>query len=106
MKKKVFKISLAIVAIFFVLIFCFMVIPSLINHPDILGAIRSGFVNPYATAYSMDAICSWVVLLIWVVYEMPKIKYGWICLLLGLMPGVAVGFAAYLIIRTNQLKNR
>jgi len=104
MKKKVFKISLAIVAIFFTLIFCFIVIPPLITNPDIVSAIKGGFVNPYATGFSMDAICSWVVLLIWVIYEMPKIKYGWVSLLLGLLPGVVVGFAAYLIIRTNQLE--
>jgi len=103
--KIVFKVSLAIVAIFFTLIFCFLVVPSLMNNPDIIGAIKGGFVNPYATAYSMDAICCWIILLIWVIYEMPKIKYGWICLLLGLIPGIAVGFAAYLIIRTNQLNS-
>jgi len=105
MKKKVFKISLALVAIFFVLIFCFIVIPPLMDHPDILGAIAGGFVNPFATGFSTDAVCCWVILLILVVYEIPKIKYGWVCLLLGLVPGVAVGFATYLIIRTNQLEN-
>jgi len=105
MKKKIFKISLALVAIFFTLIFCFMVIPALMENTDIVEAIKGGFVNPYATGYSMDAICCWTILLIWVIYEMPKIKYGWVCLLLGLIPGVAVGFAAYLIIRTNQLNS-
>ncbi len=104
MKKNVFKISLAIVAAFFAVLFCFIVIPALFDSKDILGAIAGGFVNPFATAYSMDAICCWVVLLIWVIYEMPKIKYGWVCLLLGLVAGVAVGFAVYLIVRTNQIE--
>lgn len=104
MKEKIFKISVGLIAVIFTLIFCIVVIPPLIENPDIVGAFAQGFVNPYASGYSTDVICCWIILLLWVIYESPKIKYGWICLLLGIIPGVAVGFALYLIIRTNQLK--
>ena len=105
MKTRLFKISLGLVAFIFTLIFCILMIPPLMKNPDIIGAFAAGFVNPYASGYSIDVICCWVTLLIWVIYESPKIKFGWICLLLGLIPGVAVGFPLYLIIRTNQLNN-
>ncbi len=103
MNEKIFKISLAFIAILFTAIFCVVVIPPLIENPDIIGAFGAGFVNPYATGYSSDAFCCWAVLLVWVIYESSTVKHGWICLLLGIVPGVAVGFALYLIIRTNQL---
>ena len=77
-----------------------------IENPDVIGAFAAGFVNPYAAGYSSDVFCCWAILLVWVIYEAPKVKYGWICLLIGVVPGVAVGLAAYLIIRTTQLKNK
>lgn len=105
MTEKVFKISLTLIAIIFTTIFCFLMIPPLMANPDIIGAFAMGFVNPYASGYSTDVICCWVILFFWVIYELPKVKYGWICLLLGIIPGVAVGFALYLILRTNQLQS-
>ena len=104
MSKRVFKICTALVAIFFTLYFCFIVVPPLIQHPDIFGAFQAGFVNPYAAGYSTDTICCWALLVILVIYEAPKVKYGWICVLLGIVPGVAVGFGLYLILRMDQLK--
>ena len=104
MNRKLFKIGRAFIATMFVMIFCVLVIPPLVQNPDIIGAFAKGFVNPYASGYSVDVICCWVVLLLWVVYEYPKVRYGWICLPLGLVPGVAFGFALYLILRSNQLK--
>ena len=91
-------------AIIFVVIFCAVVVPPLIENPDIVGAFSAGFVNPYASGYSTDVICCWIILLLWIIYEYPKVKYGWVCLLLGLVPGVAVGFALYLVLRLHQLK--
>jgi hypothetical protein len=46
----------------------------------------------------------WFVLASWIVYEKAKhgVKHGWIPLLLGLVPGVATGFALYLLIRMRQ----
>ncbi len=105
MSKKIFQISLAFIGILFTVIFCVIVIPPLVENPDIIGAFAAGFVNPYASGYSTDVFCCWAILLVWVIYEAPKMKYGWICLLLGIIPGVAVGFALYLLLRTKQLSN-
>ena len=104
MRKRFFKIGLTFIALLFIVIFCSVVVPPLIEHPDIIGAFAAGFVNPYASGYSADVFCCWAILLIWVIYEAPQVKYGWICLLLGIIPGVAVGFALYLLLRINQLK--
>ena len=103
MSKTLFQISIALVAVVFMIIFCVLVFPPLLQNPDIIGAFAAGFVNPYASAYATDAVCCWVVLLFWVIYEYPKIKYGWVCLLLGLVPGAAVGFGVYLILRTKEI---
>ena len=75
-----------------------------IANPDLIGAIKSGFVNPYAAGFSTDAVCCWVVLALWVIYEKfgLGIKHGWLALLLGVVPGVATGFALYLVLRMNQ----
>ncbi|MDF1762961.1 MAG: DUF2834 domain-containing protein [Oleibacter sp.] len=103
-----FKLSLYLAAIIFTAIFCFWVVPPLIENPDILGAFAAGFVNPFAAGYSMDVLFCWYVLAIWVWYEAStqSIRYGWVCLLLGVVPGVAVGFSLYLLLRHSQLKNR
>ena len=106
MSEKAFKISLALIAITFTLLFSFLVIPPLIEHPDVIGAFAAGFVNPYASGYSVDVFCCWAVLFVWVLYEAPKVKYGWVCLFIGVVPGVAVGLAVYLILRTKQLKDK
>ena len=64
-----------------------------------------GFVNPYSSGYSSDVIACWLILMVWIVYEAKNkgVKHGWICILLGAVPGVAVGFALYLILRVKQL---
>lgn len=94
--------SLIAIALFFTFLFCWVVIPPLIQNPDVIGALKAGFVNPYSSGYSADVLCSWVILLVWVIYEYPKVKYGWMCPIVGFVPGVAVGFALYLLLRTNQ----
>lgn len=101
MNEKVFKTSILFIAILFTLIFCLIVLPPLLENPDIIGAFAAGFVNPYASGYSTDVICCWLILLVWIIYESPKVKYGWLCVVLGLVPGVAVGFALYLVLRTQ-----
>lgn len=97
---------LAIVGIGFAAFFFITMGPLFIAHPDLIGAIKSGFVNPYASGFSTDAVCCWIVLAAWVIYEKSAlgIKHGWVALLLGLIPGVATGFAFYLITRMSQLK--
>jgi len=60
-------------------------------YPHLLcaGAFSAGFVNPYSSGYSADVILCWVTLVIWVMYEAKvySVKYGWICLVLGVVPG-------------------
>lgn len=102
MNQKIFEGSLVAIALIFTLLFFYLVVPPLLANPDVPGAFAAGFVNPYSSGYSVDVLCCWVILLFWVIYEAPKVKYGWACLLLGLVPGVAVGFALYLFLRTRQ----
>ncbi|WP_349255373.1 DUF2834 domain-containing protein [Spectribacter acetivorans] len=75
---------------------------------DIFGAFAAGFVNPYASGYSIDVLVCWGILALWVLYEAKQhsVKNGWVCLLLGIVPGLAVGFALYLLIRQRQIKEQ
>lgn len=97
--------AIVAVALAFTALFCVVVVPPLIDNPDVLGAFAAGFVNPYASGYSADVISCWFILAIWVVFEarLKLVKHGWLCLVLGIMPGVAVGLAAYLLLRSNQV---
>ena len=108
MSQTSFYLACFSVALVFTLIFSGLVVPELIKDGDILGAFAAGFVNPYATGYSIDVILCWVVLAIWVFYEarVNSIRYGWVCLLLGIVPGVVVGLALYLILRSRQLNGQ
>lgn len=92
----------------FTLAFIFLVIPALLQDFDIIGAFAAGFVNPFASGYSTDVIVCWAVLAIWVRFEAVRysVRHGWVCLLLGIVPGVAVGFALYLVLRQHQLTVR
>lgn len=91
-------------ALAFALFFAATVVPPLIESGDLVGAIAAGFVNPYAAGYSTDTVMCWVVLAVWVAYEAKGrgIRGGWACLLIGLVPGVATGFASYLVLRARQ----
>lgn len=104
MSESLFKGLLWLLALGFAAVFAVVVVPPLFENPDIVGASLAGFVNPYAAGYATDAIMCWCVLAVWVVYEARTlgIKHGWAALLLGLVPGVATGFAVYLLIRLRQ----
>lgn len=99
-----FKFLLILLGIGFAVALAAICVPPLIQNPDLLGAIAGGFVNPYAAGYSLDAICCWFVLAVWVVYEAKakRIRHGWVALVLGVVPGVTTGFAVYLLIRLKQ----
>jgi len=108
MSERMFKTLVGLVALTFTVIFAVIVMPALIADGDPVAGALAGFVNPYASGYAWDTILCWVILTIWIVYErralgVPK---GWICILLGLVPGVAVGFGVYLILRTRHLKTK
>lgn len=104
MSEKAFRIGLWLLALGFAAAFAFLCIPPLIENPDIVGAFGAGFVNPYSSGYAIDAIMCWWVLTLWVIYEARNkgLRYGWVAVLLGLVPGVATGFAVYLLIRLKQ----
>lgn len=104
--KTVYYSTLSIIGIGFAAFFFITIGPLIIDHPNIIDAFKAGYVNPYASGFSTDAIACWMVLAAWVVYEKAEkgIKHGWIALLLGLVPGVATGFAFYLIARSKQVE--
>ena len=108
MSETLFKTIIIAAAAAFLLIFAMVVIPPLMAEPDIVGAFAAGFVNPYASGYSADVLACWVILAAWIAYEarVLNIRHGWICALLGIIPGVAVGFALYLLLRMRQLEGR
>lgn len=100
-----FRVCLIVLATGFTVLFGVLVIPPLFQDPDVLGAFAAGFVNPYSSGYSSDVIVCWFILAAWVAFEakQKQVRYGWVCLLVGLVPGVAVGFAGYLLLRMQQL---
>jgi len=93
------------VALAFTALFGVLVIPALMADPDIVGAFAAGFVNPYSSGYASDAIACWLILALWIAYEVKTvpIRVGAICLALGVVRGAAVGFAAYLLLRSNRV---
>lgn len=103
-----FRFATTSLAVLFTAYFCAVVVPPLIGNPDILGAFAAGYVNPYASGYSTDVFVCWAILAVWVWYEASNhsVRYGWMCLILGVVPGVAVGFAAYLLLRQRQLRDK
>ncbi len=106
MNEFVYKTLLWLLALAFAGAFAFIVMPPLLASGDIIGAFAAGFVNPYSSGYALDAIMCWCVLAVWIIFEARSqgIRHGWIALVLGLAPGVATGFAVYLLIRMRQMK--
>ena len=81
--------------------FAVVVVPPLLASGDIIGAALAGFVNPYASGYAADTIITALILIAWIIYERLTlgVRHGWICIVVTLVPGVATGFALYLILR-------
>lgn len=104
MTTRTFRLLLVLWVALFTLLFVVIAIPPLIGDPDLLAALAAGFVNPYATGYSLDTIMCWVVLTTWVAYEAKtgRVKHGWIAPVLGVVPGGDTGFAVYLLLRIQQ----
>ena len=104
MSMHAFRISLLVLAAAFTAAFVVICIPPFLENPDIVGAFAGGFVNPYASGYALDIFFTWGILAAWVLYEatVKGIRHGWVALVLGAVPGVAVGFAFYLLLRLKQ----
>ncbi len=107
MNKTTFEYAVAALGVAFAIAFGAIVVPPLLESKDIAGAFAAGFVNPYASGYSLDTILCAVILWVWVFYERRHlpIKHGWIVVPLSLAPGVATAFAVYLVMRSRQLHN-
>lgn len=105
MTKTAFECLVAILGAVFAIAFCVIVVPALLESRDVIGAFAAGFVNPFASGYSLDAIICALILITWAMYERKalNIKYGWVVIPLSFVPGVATAFAAYLVIRSRQL---
>ncbi|GGZ99899.1 hypothetical protein GCM10008090_05690 [Arenicella chitinivorans] len=106
MSKTVYLSLLTAIALLFTGFFIGTVVPPLLVSGDVVAAALAGFVNPFAAGYATDVILCWVVLLLWIVYEakVDGVRHGWICILLGAVPGVAVGMSCYLILRHQTRK--
>ncbi len=102
--KTVYLSFLGIIGIGFAAFFFITLGPILIENPNVIEAFKARYVNPYSSGFSTDAICCWFVLAAWVVYDKLEkgIKHGWVALALGVVPGVATGFALYLLLRMRQ----
>jgi len=105
MAETIFKTIIIAATLVFLAVFAFVVTPPLLENPDVVGAFAAGFVNPYSSGYSTDVLACWVILSAWIIYERQTlgIRHGWLCIVLGLIPGVALGFALYLLMRMRQL---
>lgn len=78
------------------------VLPALVPVVDLAKvALLDGLVNPTAMGYTADTIATALVLMAWIAYERVArgVRRGWIAAVLCLVPGVAVGLTAYLLIR-------
>jgi len=98
-------IVIAVGFICYALVFFF---PPIIENPDIIGVLKAGFVNPYASAYSIDLIACWVILIFWIFHERLtfEIKFGWVCIPIGLILGVVVGLSLYLLMRMSHFSKQ
>lgn len=105
MSEQAFKATIAAAAVVFTALFANWCIPPQIENPDLIGAFAAGFVNPYSSGYAVDTLACWAILTAWIAYEARTkgVRHGWIFALLGIIPGVAVGFAGYLLLRMRQL---
>jgi hypothetical protein len=105
MNERRFRAVILAVALAFTAYFSVVVVPPLLESGDLLGAFGAGFVNPFSSGYSADVIACWLVLAAWVAFEATSrgVKHGWLCLVVGVIPGVAVGFAAYRLVRSPQI---
>lgn len=101
MSKVVFEGVVTVLGLGFMAVFAVIVVPPLLASGDVVGAAMAGFVNPFATGYSLDTIICGLILITWIIYERITlgVRHGWICIVLSLVPGVATGFALYLILR-------
>jgi len=103
MNKATFELLCLALGGAFTLAFFIIVVPPLLESGDVVGAFAAGFVNPYASGYSLDTILCGAILCVWILYERSRfgVRHGLWAIPLIVAPGVATGFAVYLIIRSR-----
>ena len=108
MSRSTFENLITALGVGFAVLFAVIVVPPLIDDPDVLGAFGDGFVNPYSTGYSLDVFLCAAILFVWIFHERSHlgIRHGWVAVPLSFVPGVATGFAVYLVLRSRQLADR
>ncbi len=108
MTENQFKKSILITAAIFLLVLFFYTLPYAVELADPIAISLAGFVNPISSGWATDVISTWFILAFWIFYEKKqyKVKLGWVCLPLGIFPGVAFGFCLYLLIRQAQIKTQ
>jgi hypothetical protein len=107
MTERIFRAGLIALAVVFTVLFVAIIPPALIDDGfDFWGGALRTFDNPYAAGVSIDVLLAYGVLALWVVYEAvtKHIRRGWVALLLGLVTGLTVGLAIYLLIRMRQVR--
>lgn len=106
MNRSRFEACVLILGAAFASAFGVIVVPALFESGDVAGAFAAGFVNPFAAGYSLDTIVCGLILFAWAMYERGAhdMRHGWIVVPLSIAPGVATAFAAYLFLRSRQLK--
>ena len=105
MSRTFFEGATLALGLLFALCFAIIVVPPLLVSGDVIGAFAAGFVNPYSSGYSLDVFVCAAILFCWIFYERSTlgIRHGWIVVPISFMPGVATGFAVYLVMRSRQL---
>jgi len=106
MTEQKFKRAIIGSTLIFMLVFVFYTLPYALEVGDIIQVSLAGFANPITSGWSVDVISCWFILTFWVFFEAKQygVKWGWICLPLGIIPGVALGFCLYLLLRHKQVK--
>jgi hypothetical protein len=104
MTKASFEMSVGALGLTFARALCTVVAPPVLESSDVAGAFAAGFVNPYASGYSLDTILCALILFAWIAHERVTlgVKHRWIAIPMAIVPGVATTFATYLIIRSRQ----
>ncbi|MFT6265144.1 MAG: hypothetical protein ACJAWS_001292 [Oleiphilaceae bacterium] len=92
----------------FLAVFLFYTLPAAIDLNDFFASFAAVFVNPLATSYSVDVIAYGFILMFWILFEAKHhgIRYGWLCIILCVVPAVAVAFTTYLRLRQKQFSAR
>jgi len=106
MTERSYRAGLIGLAAVFTALFFATVVPALAGDSwDFWGAAKDTFANPYAAGVSIDVLLAYVVLALWVIYEAlaKQVTRGWIALVIGLVTGLTVALAVYLLIRMRQV---